>query len=77
MVLVAGSPKLNVYETDFGWGKPKLSEVLHAGDSSAMCLSDCRDQDCGIEVGLALKRVQMKRFSTLLHEQLRDIAVPE
>ncbi|KAJ1395864.1 Transferase [Sesbania bispinosa] len=29
VLVVAGSPKLGVYETDFGWGNPKKSEAVH------------------------------------------------
>lgn len=74
---VAGSPKLNAYETDFGRGKPKLSEVLQADDLRTMCLSDCRDQDGSVAVGLVRKGTQMKKFSTTLEQQLRDIGDPE
>ncbi|KAK3184253.1 hypothetical protein Dsin_031539, partial [Dipteronia sinensis] len=28
LVTVAGSPKFRVYETDFGWGRPKKSYVV-------------------------------------------------
>lgn len=31
VLVVAGSPKLEVYETDFGWGKPKKSISANAG----------------------------------------------
>lgn len=71
MVIVAGSPKLKVYETDFGWGKPLMSEVLHADDSSTMCLSDSKDKDCDIEVGLVLGGDQMKKFCAILDKQLK------
>lgn len=76
VMIIAGSPKLNVYETDFGWGRPKMSEILHADDAGAMCLSDCRNQERGgIEVGLALSAIQMKKFNAILDEQLGDIDI--
>ncbi|MCI21509.1 coumaroyl-CoA:anthocyanidin 3-O-glucoside-6''-O-coumaroyltransferase 1-like, partial [Trifolium medium] len=53
---VAGSPKLAVYETDFGWGKPKKSDAVHIDRSDSISLSDCRDGGNGIEIGLALER---------------------
>ncbi|TKY65054.1 Coumaroyl-CoA:anthocyanidin 3-O-glucoside-6''-O-coumaroyltransferase 1 [Spatholobus suberectus] len=76
-VIIAGSPKLNAYETDFGWGRPKMSEILHADDPGSMWLSDCRDEERGIEVGLALSATQMKKFNAILEEQLRDIVADE
>ncbi|KAF7844640.1 coumaroyl-CoA:anthocyanidin 3-O-glucoside-6''-O-coumaroyltransferase 1-like [Senna tora] len=40
LVGIAGSPKLSVYETDFGWGKPKQSDVVHIDSSDFVSLSD-------------------------------------
>ncbi|MED6132846.1 hypothetical protein PIB30_022630 [Stylosanthes scabra] len=74
MLLTAGSPKLDVYETDFGWGKPKMSEVVQVESSMSISLSDCKDKG-GIEVGIALGRTQMMKFNTLLEEFLAQIAV--
>ncbi|XP_052116839.1 phenolic glucoside malonyltransferase 1-like [Arachis duranensis] len=75
MLGIAGSPKLDVYETDFGWGKPKLSEVVQL-DPQLMSLSDCRDKEDGIiEVGVALGRTQIHKFNTILEELLANIAV--
>jgi len=70
---VAASPKFNVYETNFGWGKPVLSEILHVENSSTFCLSSSKDEDCGIEVRMVLEGAQMKKFSDVLEAQLRDI----
>ncbi|GMN33417.1 hypothetical protein TIFTF001_041891 [Ficus carica] len=36
---VAGSPKLGIYETDFGWGRPKKSEVVHTDVSGKNALT--------------------------------------
>ncbi|XP_027343333.1 coumaroyl-CoA:anthocyanidin 3-O-glucoside-6''-O-coumaroyltransferase 1-like [Abrus precatorius] len=73
VLVVAGSPKLAVYETDFGWGKPKKSEAVHIDSSESISLSDCRDKKGGIEVGLALERTQMNNFINILEEQLNNI----
>ncbi|KAK7295520.1 hypothetical protein RJT34_18429 [Clitoria ternatea] len=75
MTIIAGSTKLEVYETDFGWGKPKRSEVVHLDYSGSLSLSDCRDKQGRIEVGLALERIQMNKFITILEDQLTEIAV--
>ncbi|KAL1360976.1 hypothetical protein HN51_006354 [Arachis hypogaea] len=74
MLLTAGSPKLDVYETDFGWGKPKMSEVVQVESSMSVSLSDCKGKG-GIEVGIALGRTQMMKFNTLMEEFLEEIAV--
>ncbi|GMN61205.1 hypothetical protein TIFTF001_030288 [Ficus carica] len=69
-VSVAGSPKLGVYETDFGWGRPKKSESVHVMDSTTFSLAESRDERGGIEVSLALNKDRMSRFSTILEESL-------
>ncbi|RDX61816.1 Coumaroyl-CoA:anthocyanidin 3-O-glucoside-6''-O-coumaroyltransferase 1, partial [Mucuna pruriens] len=73
VLTVAGSPKLGVYQTDFGWGKPKKSEAVHIESSGSISLSDCRDEKGGIEVGLAFERVQMNKFINIFEEQLDSI----
>ncbi|PNX93606.1 anthocyanin 5-aromatic acyltransferase-like protein [Trifolium pratense] len=73
VVLVSGSPKLDVYGTDFGWGKPKKSDVVHHDSSGIISLSDCRDGGSGIEIGLSLERSQMANFMNIFQGQLDDI----
>lgn len=73
VIVVAGSPKLAVYETDFGWGKPKKSDAVHLDSSGSISLSDCRDGGGGIEVGLALERSRMTNFINIFQEQLDNI----
>ncbi|TKY65056.1 Coumaroyl-CoA:anthocyanidin 3-O-glucoside-6''-O-coumaroyltransferase 1 [Spatholobus suberectus] len=75
MTIIAGSPKLEVYETDFGWGKPKRSVVVHVDNSGSISLSDCRDKEGRIEVGLALQKIQLNKFSIILEQHLTEIAV--
>lgn len=75
VVTIAGSPKIGAYETDFGWGKPKKCEILHIEYSRTISLSDSRDEEGGVEVGLALGRAQMSKFSAILEEYLRNIAI--
>ncbi|XP_058776843.1 coumaroyl-CoA:anthocyanidin 3-O-glucoside-6''-O-coumaroyltransferase 1-like [Vicia villosa] len=72
-VVVAGSPKLGVYETDFGWGKPVKSDAVHIDLFGSISLSDCRDGGGGIEVGLALERNRMANFVSIFQEQLDSI----
>ncbi|KAK8521203.1 hypothetical protein V6N13_077318 [Hibiscus sabdariffa] len=68
---VAGSPKFRAYDTDFGWGRPKKTEVVHVDASAAIYVGDCRDEDGGIEMGLALKRDEMDAFSGFFHQGLK------
>ncbi|KAL5082124.1 hypothetical protein RYX36_010545 [Vicia faba] len=73
LVVVAGSPKLAIYETDFGWGKPVKSDAVHIDAFGSISLSDCRDGGGGIEVGLALERSRMANFIDIFQEQLDNI----
>ncbi|CAL5200461.1 unnamed protein product [Lathyrus oleraceus] len=70
VIVVAGSPKHAVYETDFGWGKPLKSDAVHLDSTGSISLSDCRDGEGGIEVGLALERSQMANFISIFQQQL-------
>ncbi|KAK9284570.1 hypothetical protein L1049_023745 [Liquidambar formosana] len=65
---VAGSPKLGVYETDFGWGRPRKVEVVHIDVSGAISLAECRDEEGGIEVGVALSRIEMEAFISIFEQ---------
>jgi len=73
VLVIAGSPKLDVYQTDFGWGKPKKCEAAHVESPGLISLSDCRDDKGGIEVGLALDMTQMKKFGNILEMKLLNI----
>ncbi|KAK7290937.1 hypothetical protein RIF29_05737 [Crotalaria pallida] len=50
VLIIAGSPKLALYDTNFWWGRPKKSELL-TGSSRTVSLSDCRKMK---KVGLKL-----------------------
>lgn len=65
LVTVAGSPRLKVYDTDFGWGRPIKSHVVQIDVSGAIALAESRNRDGGMEVGLALTRDCMERFVCL------------
>ncbi|CAK8569563.1 unnamed protein product [Lathyrus sativus] len=76
-VCVMGSPKFDVYETDFGWGNPILSEILHLSDSNGFLLSDSKDGYGSIEVSMLQEEAQVKKFTDILDVQLRDIVAFE
>ncbi|XP_015962626.1 coumaroyl-CoA:anthocyanidin 3-O-glucoside-6''-O-coumaroyltransferase 1-like [Arachis duranensis] len=75
LLAIAGSPKLGAYESDFGWGKPKLSEVGHVNSPGVFSLSDCRDIEGGIEVGIALEKSHMHKFNIILNELLANLVL--
>jgi hypothetical protein len=72
-VIVSGSPKLNLYETDFGWGRPKKIEDISIDKIRAISLLESRDEKGGIEVGLALPTGEMDAFKTLFIQELEAL----
>ncbi|GLU01811.1 hypothetical protein SLE2022_190950 [Rubroshorea leprosula] len=45
---VAGSPLFNVYESDFGWGKPKMVEIVSIDRTRAISLTESADGSGGV-----------------------------
>ncbi|KAK9117686.1 hypothetical protein Sjap_016633 [Stephania japonica] len=72
---VAGSPKFKLYETDFGWGRPKKVDVVSLENSGAICVSESRDGENGggIEVGLVLSWLEMDAFASHFADTLNKI----
>lgn len=60
----AGSPKFEVYSTDFGCGKPKKVEMASIDRTGAYCLSDSRNGD-GVEIGFVSNKKAMEAFASL------------
>ncbi|KAK4255435.1 hypothetical protein QN277_008438 [Acacia crassicarpa] len=63
-VLVTGSPKFTVYETDFGFGRPKKVEMVHG--FKCMSLAESGSEEGGLEVGLVFKRDDYEHFMSLV-----------
>lgn len=74
LVSVAGSPKFRVYDTDFGWGKPKKSEVGHIGYGS-FSLNECRDEEGGIEIGLVFGRHKLDFFNAIIEQARAEYSI--
>ncbi|MED6187518.1 hypothetical protein PIB30_077206 [Stylosanthes scabra] len=72
-VIAIGSAKHGVYESDFGWGKPKKSDVVHVIPSMIFTLCDSKDGNGGVEIGLTLERNQIENFNTIMKEHIRRI----
>ncbi|CAN4117494.1 unnamed protein product [Withania somnifera] len=64
---VAGSPRLDFYAADFGWGRAAKFEFvsIDSGDSISMSLSKAKDVDGDVEVGLSLSKTQMNAFTAI------------
>ncbi|PKU86452.1 Malonyl-coenzyme A:anthocyanin 3-O-glucoside-6''-O-malonyltransferase [Dendrobium catenatum] len=70
---VAGSPKLRVYETDFGWGKPVKVDITSIFETGAISLAESREEDGGIEIGLVLSEEEMNKFGMNFATDLLDL----
>ncbi|OMO98820.1 Transferase [Corchorus olitorius] len=71
---VSGSPKLRIYNMDFGWGRPTKVESIHLDDGGALSLAESRDEAGGIEVSLVLNKEQMDAFTANFEESLKVIS---
>ncbi|KAM7266329.1 hypothetical protein ACFE04_004226 [Oxalis oulophora] len=73
LFLVAGSPKFDVYNKDFGWGLPNKAEVLQLGSGNCMTLAECRNDEGGIEIALELKTAEMDAFTQHFYQILDEL----
>ncbi|XP_062151034.1 phenolic glucoside malonyltransferase 1-like [Alnus glutinosa] len=73
LVGIAGSPRFELYNTDFGWGRPRKVEMISIAKTGAICLTDSRDGAGGIEVGLFLKKHEMEVFASLFFSGLEAL----
>ncbi|XP_030476327.1 anthocyanidin 3-O-glucoside 6''-O-acyltransferase-like [Syzygium oleosum] len=70
-VTVAGSPKVDLYDMDFGWGRPMQIEDISIDKSKAISLHESRDVKGGIEVGIVLPKATMDAFASLFKAGLK------
>ncbi|KEH39033.1 putative transferase [Medicago truncatula] len=71
VLLVTGSPKFNVYETDFGFGKPAKVEMVHP--FTCMSIAESENREGGLEVGLVFKSEDFKYFSSIIEQGLQAL----
>ncbi|XP_057755113.1 malonyl-CoA:anthocyanidin 5-O-glucoside-6''-O-malonyltransferase-like [Arachis stenosperma] len=65
----AGTPRFEVYGSDFGWGRPKKVEMVSIDRTGAISLSDSRDGD-GLEVGFVSSKPSMEAFASIFAKGL-------
>ncbi|KAK8572809.1 hypothetical protein V6N13_048374 [Hibiscus sabdariffa] len=69
-VAIAGSPKLRIYETDFGFGRPIKKDVVHISSRSSISMAETPDEQGGVELGLALPLAEILKFNSILQQGL-------
>ncbi|XP_028795715.1 coumaroyl-CoA:anthocyanidin 3-O-glucoside-6''-O-coumaroyltransferase 2-like [Neltuma alba] len=69
-VLVTGSPKFTVYETDFGFGRPKKVEMVHSFKCMSLAESGS-EEGGGLEVGLVFRKHEHEDFMCVVERGLQ------
>ncbi|KAL0405773.1 UNVERIFIED_CONTAM: Malonyl-coenzyme:anthocyanin 5-O-glucoside-6'''-O-malonyltransferase [Sesamum latifolium] len=70
---VSGSARVDLYSTDFGWGKARKLETLSIdGENYAMSLCKAGASEGGLEVGLSLPKVKMDAFAAAFADGIKD-----
>lgn len=69
-ISVAGSPRFEVYSADFGWGRPIKVELVSAESSETIALSESRDGDGGMEIGVVKNKDEIENFVALFSKGL-------
>lgn len=72
-VHVTWSPKLKLYELNFGWGRPKKIEEVSIDFTRGVSFVESRDFEGGIEIGLALPKSKMDIFTFFFKNGLEDL----
>ncbi|OMO57316.1 Transferase [Corchorus olitorius] len=62
IISVAGSPRIGTYGSDFGLGELKKVEVVSIDRTGAISVAESRNGGGGVEIGLALKKAEMRNF---------------
>ncbi|KAH1039998.1 hypothetical protein J1N35_041741 [Gossypium stocksii] len=71
LIIVAGLPKSNVYEADFGvMSKIKKVEMVSIERDEDVFMAESRDGSGGVEIVLALKKHEMVKFTALFSSRL-------
>ncbi|KAL6536875.1 hypothetical protein OROHE_012459 [Orobanche hederae] len=70
---VAGSPRFDLYDVDYGWGKPKKFESASIDRDTSMSLCKSRDIEGGLEIGLSRPQKNLDAFAAILSEQLGSV----
>ncbi|QCE09613.1 coumaroyl-CoA:anthocyanidin 3-O-glucoside-6''-O-coumaroyltransferase 1-like [Vigna unguiculata] len=68
-LIVTGSPKFTVYETDFGFGKPKKVEMVHS--MKGVSLAESGEKEGGVEVGLVCTVTEFEYLVSVVEQELQ------
>ncbi|KAJ0668397.1 putative anthocyanin 6''-O-malonyltransferase [Helianthus annuus] len=69
---VAGTPKVKIYDVDFGWGKPTKYETISIDCNGSISVNASRDSSEDLEIGLSLPAKQMDAFIDIFNKGLEN-----
>ncbi|KAI3698276.1 hypothetical protein L2E82_41686 [Cichorium intybus] len=69
---IAGTPKHNFYDLDFGWGKPKKNETVSIDYNGSISINSCKESTQGHEIGLCFSSKQMEEFANIFNGGLES-----
>ncbi|EYU24861.1 hypothetical protein MIMGU_mgv1a006931mg [Erythranthe guttata] len=68
---VSGSPKFDLCDADFGWGRARKLEVVSIdGEKYSISLCKSNGSEGGLEIGLSLPKERMEAFATIFADGL-------
>ncbi|KAL3618158.1 hypothetical protein CASFOL_038479 [Castilleja foliolosa] len=76
MLIVAGSPRLDLYGLDYGWGRPVKNEIVSGHDNLELFfLSKSRKYGGGIEIGVVMSKVRMDAFAAIFNRSIIEAKI--
>ncbi|XP_050936372.1 phenolic glucoside malonyltransferase 1-like isoform X4 [Cucumis melo] len=68
VISLSGSPRFGVYNADFGFGKPKKVEIVSAESPYVFSLTDSRNSDVVMEIGVVKERDEIEAFVDIFNQ---------
>ncbi|CAN6708536.1 unnamed protein product [Malus baccata var. baccata] len=69
----AGSHRFDMYDTDFGWGRPRSTEVVRIHTIGIITFADGKNGGGAVDIGLVLKKHHMEAFVSLFAKGLETL----
>ncbi|KAL8031442.1 hypothetical protein ABFX02_13G024900 [Erythranthe guttata] len=70
---VAGSPRFDLYDADYGWGRPRKFESASIDRDTSMSLCKSRDYEDGLEFALSRPKKKLDAFAAVFTQTLRNL----
>ncbi|KAM0029881.1 putative anthocyanin 6''-O-malonyltransferase [Helianthus debilis subsp. tardiflorus] len=67
---VSGTPKIKLYDIDFGWGKPNKIETVSIDYNGSISMGACKDKNEDLEIGVCLPTTEMESLVRIFEHGL-------